>query len=254
MPVSSNTLFHFTSDLDSVFSILADEFHPHFCLENFNVLAPRRSNVPELEFAVPLVSFCDIPLSQVEKHMDAYGRYGIGMRKEWGTKRKVAPVLYTYRGSRLATSLHSLIVGVNRLSAAKKDVRQIQDHFYNVTSFIKPYRGLLVRHGKRMARHKFYDEREWRFVPRMPRDFFRYGMLKVDYLNPQRRYQANAALWRRSRIRFAPSDIKYIIVARESEIIHAIHHVEYAKSRFGPDQVRLVISRIVSAEQILEDF
>jgi hypothetical protein len=252
MPISSSTLFHFTSDLDRVVGILENDFRPHFSLENLNVLAPKEASRPELEFAVPMVSFCDIPLSQVEKHTRAYGKYGLGLTKEWGRRNKIAPVLYTYRGSRLASRLSAL--AINSLTGPTLQVRQLQDSFYDLSCYVKPYEGPLERRGKTTPRYRFYDEREWRYVPPPASDLYRYGMTKAEFGNSAGRAQGNAWLWNRSRLKFAPRDIKYIIVAKEDEIVPAIHHVERGKSRFGPDQVRLLISRIVSAEQILSDF
>jgi hypothetical protein len=37
--------------------------------------------------------------------MQYYGYYGIGLSKSWGQKNGINPVLYTYKGSPLTTSL-----------------------------------------------------------------------------------------------------------------------------------------------------
>jgi hypothetical protein len=77
-PISANTLFHFTGHLENLVSILTNEFRPHFCLEDFNTLTRRYKHEIDLEKAVPMVSFCDIPLSQIAFHLSIYGDYGIG--------------------------------------------------------------------------------------------------------------------------------------------------------------------------------
>jgi len=78
--ISANTLFHFTSSMENLLGILTNEFQPRYCLEDFNVLmAGRTPNLETHEFAIPLVSFCDLPLSQIGFHLSVYGDYGIGM-------------------------------------------------------------------------------------------------------------------------------------------------------------------------------
>ena len=84
--LSANSLFHFTSSFDNIISILKNEFWPNYNLEClFN---------SQLEIGVPMVSFCDIPLSQVKNHSKYYGKYAIGMNKEWGTENSINPVFY----------------------------------------------------------------------------------------------------------------------------------------------------------------
>src|SRR5229473_2461542 len=92
--LSANTLFHFTSSLDNLINILTNEFHPNFCLENLSTLLKD----PILEMAIPMLSFCDIPLSQTGFHLSVYGDYGIGLTKSWGKQNGISPVLYTYPG------------------------------------------------------------------------------------------------------------------------------------------------------------
>jgi len=254
MPISTSTLFHFTGSLDDVFSILSHEFHPHFSLEDYNVLSPKSRRYPSLVFAVPMVSFCDIPLSQILPHLAFYGEYGIGLRKEWATRHSIAPVLYTYRGSRLARYLYSLAVAINRIPKKERRAKTAQDYFYDLSCFVKPYEGGGYRKGRRIRKRRFYDEREWRYVPRLTSDFYRYGMTEKSFRDDINRAAANAHLWRRHVISFVPKDIKYIIVSSETEILDTINHIEAIKTRFPRDDVRTLTSRIVSASQIAEDF
>ena len=50
-------------------------------------------------YAVPMVCFCDLPMSLIDKHLKEYGPYGIGLDKGWGLKNGVAPVTYTHRSA-----------------------------------------------------------------------------------------------------------------------------------------------------------
>ena len=64
MPISSNSLFHFTDTVENLFNILINDFIPHYSLEKIKV-----GNMM-FEFAFPMVCFCDIPLSQIKNHIE----------------------------------------------------------------------------------------------------------------------------------------------------------------------------------------
>ena len=75
MAISANTLFHFTRDMDTLLSILRSKFYPRLCLEQ--KIVPTL----DLRLAIPMVCFCDIPLSQISEHTEMYGEYAIGIKK-----------------------------------------------------------------------------------------------------------------------------------------------------------------------------
>ncbi len=96
--ISSSVLFHFTNCIDHLKSILRDGFYPHYCLEY--TLDPRdlkaaTNGMPPAR-AIPMVCFCDLPLSLISKHLKEYGCFGIGLSKSWGTQNGLAPVIYTH--------------------------------------------------------------------------------------------------------------------------------------------------------------
>jgi hypothetical protein len=96
MGLSSNSIIHFTNSKESLIGILNDNFKLFYCKEN--IIIGNRT----FEFAVPMVSFCDIPLSEVKAHIEKYGKYGIGLTKEWAEKQKLNPVLYIEKDSFLS--------------------------------------------------------------------------------------------------------------------------------------------------------
>lgn len=95
--ISANSLFHFTPKLDFLESILIKGFQPRFSLENIS--GSSTLDYTDEELAYPMVCFCDIPLSNVEKHSSTYGKYAIGLTKEWGIINKISPILYYYKDS-----------------------------------------------------------------------------------------------------------------------------------------------------------
>jgi Putative abortive phage resistance protein AbiGi, antitoxin len=250
--ISANTLFHFTNSIDNLLDILRNEFRPRFCLENYNLLRRQASKDFGYEFAVPLVCFCDLPLSQTASHLSVYGDYGIGMTKTWGQWNGVTPVLYLYSESLLMQRYEEMFKIAARADESKRD--RLSQALFDFVCFIKPYEGDLWRESGMLANIRFYNEREWRFVPILPDDFYRTGMNKSDFLNGEIRNAANEKLQQLSRISFEPNDVKYLIVRREDEIVSLITQVEQIKGKYSWEEVKLVTSRVMSAEQIKTDF
>jgi len=252
MPISSNTLFHFTSSIVNLLSILEYDFRPHFSLEDLNAIMPGH---PELEFGIPMVSFCDIPLSQTIKHLNVYGSYGIGLRKEWGVSNGICPVLYTYPRSLLAQKLCELVQKITQLPDTTGTSNQLLDDFHDITCYVKPYEGNVILSDGEEKSIRFYDEREWRYVPKLSEESFRYGLAKVAFEDPEKIKDANKHLWSQDTIQFKPNDVKYLIVKLDKEILDLIKKVEELKGkRYSFDDIKLLSSRVISAEQIRSDF
>ena len=109
--VNAGSLFHYTDKIDVLLNIIekgirysysAEEFDndiifafedggkPHLCRLVEDVNTPR-------VILMPMVSFCDIPLSRTAKHKSNYGNYCIGLDKttflnHW--KGRISPVTY----------------------------------------------------------------------------------------------------------------------------------------------------------------
>ena len=253
--ISANTLFHFTDSLDNLLNILTVEFQPRFCLEDFSlVFARRHPPVPSLELAIPMVCFCDLPMSQLQQHLSAYGDYGIGMTKSWGRKHGVTPVLYLHQDSLLMEKFGQLLEQTRDARLQTEFHQNLSSNVFDFACFVKPYEGCFSRNAMRVDNYRFYDEREWRYVPILPNDFYRRGMPKSDFTNNVIRQAANQRLGVISRISFEPKDIKYLVVRNEAEIVPFIARLRHIKSRYDEADRELVASRVISAEQIRSDF
>jgi hypothetical protein len=259
--LSANTLFHFTKNVDNLESILRNEFYPRYCLEDWSVVFPE---VPEIqEIAIPMVSFCDIPLSQIKNHVKHYGPYALGLTKDWGIKKGICPVLYTHRKAKSAAHFKEIII--NTLGGMRKhskpEFKIISDDWSQFMQFLKLYKGRLWRDGKYLKNKiTFYDEREWRFCPNIlisnkpinnrPKKFLR----KELFIQPDVIKRENIIL-EEYKLSFAPKDIKYIIVERKDEILEMLNKVaEIKQSKYLPDDLKVLTTRIISMEQIAEDF
>jgi hypothetical protein len=114
------------------------------------------------------------------------------------------------------------------------------------------YDGVQERNGVRI-RKCFYDEREWRYVPRISRLDGHELHLTGDNLAPDI-LEAKNDLLKAHKIGFEPKDIQYIIIGKEAERLQVIESIEAIKSaKYDSSQVKLLSSKIVSAEQIEGD-
>jgi hypothetical protein len=262
MNISSNTLFHFTDKIENVISILKEEFRPHFCLEDLNDFVAPDDRIEELEHAIPMVCFCDIPLSQSMNHRKTYGNYGIGLSKEWGKNNKVSPVLYAHQNSAITDTILRMWIEVNKskkLSEQQDDGNSINgfyDYIYGVYCFTKPCDGRRwMNRDKRYSEETvtFCDEREWRFVP-MCENRFEYGLSKKEIFDCPEQSYVKYELEKLSVLHFKPSDIKYIIVSNDDEIVSIITEIEKIMDGYSQADIKLLSSKLISAEQIDEDF
>lgn len=110
MNSNSNSLFHFTSKISTFKKILQKGLRYSFAFETFpksiiqNVayggVFPAQIDPDDQVkqgFAMPMLSFCDIPLMRVKIHSNTYGKFAIGITKDflcYLLKDFINPVLY----------------------------------------------------------------------------------------------------------------------------------------------------------------
>jgi hypothetical protein len=248
--ISSNALFHFTSKAEYLIGILTDNFMPRYCFEE--VLLTEDNEGKKLCCAIPMVCFCDISLGQINNHIKTYGSYGIGMTKQWGIKNQLNPLIYINQGSTLAESFNKM---AKHISEDEFDNIFIDDEFATLSKFLKPYTGDFERNGKIIKNVKFYNEREWRFIPDLDNDKkVSKFMVPNDYNNSVKLAQENKKL-QKFKLEFTPDDIKYIFVKDESEIhpmIEALREIKGGK--FDGKTIDLLTSKILTTKQLEEDF
>ncbi len=97
--ISANALFHFTNSYERLISILSNNFYPRYCIEDMSIIVDDYEDFRYNEVAIPMVCFCDIPLSQITNHTSVYGNYGIGLTKEWGINKGLNPIMYSLNNS-----------------------------------------------------------------------------------------------------------------------------------------------------------
>lgn len=240
MALSANSLFHYTRKLTTLKSILSDGFFKvHYCKETIEIADEVGA------FYVPMVSFCDIPLSEVKTHVASYGDYGLGLTKEWASRQRLNPVLYIDHNSHLAASVLTALSTFTRPSLNIDGMIPERKSIHDILRYVKNYEGDLHRRsGKTINNYRFSDEREWRFVPSV--DASCPMMPKERATHDGRDIDSNLAT---ISLPFNVRDIRYIIIKDESQLPRMI---DFIRRTYQSDAGRL-LTRILTTEQIKQD-
>jgi len=268
--LSSATLFHFTRNLETLKKILGGGFKPFYSSEDLTMFGV--SECP----GIPMVSFCDIPLSQAKKHVGDYGRYAIGLDKKWGMTKNISPVHYIYEDSICARVIYRVYHSLPKEAfyvdcTCMKFDTQTAIFFYG-----KPYHGPLRRKdfatGKIVDKGEvtFYDEREWRYVPfadptkgmgEIPAGV-RAMLSEREYAKSEILDNANTSLHNHYSLTFRPEDAKYLVVNNEDEIPELVDFIygvrgDGENSELGScteNERKRLTTRLISMRQIEQDF
>ena len=244
MPISANTLFHFTRDYGTLVKILQSKLFPRLCLEEKIV-----SQLP-MKLAIPMVCFCDIPLSQISNHASKYGHYAIGIRKDWAMQQGVTPVLYVHDNSLIPQTIFTEIRELSTKITTEKDKSLSKMMRYlDTICMMKPYSVINEQTGVEV---RYYDEREWRYVPpRKSDDQFCY--LIEEHYNKEDTRKSIDRENEEYGVTFHPDVINYLIVDKESEVLRFKQVIENIKGDFSHSSVELLTTRIISMERIRDD-
>ncbi len=245
-------LFHFTKK-KLLYEILKTNFKLSYAREK--IIAPSNNR----EFAVPMVSFCDLKLSELKSFIKKYGDFGIGMSKSWANRNGLNPVLYVNRHcdltDNLITGLNGVYHHLSKLNnqAQHNNLSQSYLNIMNTYRYIKNYEGELKRDGKIIdSNYRFADEREWRYVPSIINvDVQAFIPITKIKTSQQKQFYNNKI--KHLSLSFHPDDIKYLIVEKDSDISELIDHLEAVKGRYNKETRNILASRILTVSQINND-
>jgi hypothetical protein len=257
--LSSETLFHYVSDKSYLISILQNNFRPRYVKEEFSFESDELNQI-----ALPMLCFCDITLSSIEEHIKWYGSYGIGMKKEWALSKGLTPVHYYNPKSHAMKHLSDALLNMRKnLNNDTSNLDAYISNYYNLW-YMKPYTGKQYNRFEGKVLHKkFYDEREWRYIPSLNElksltEGIKMSITgdELDRFENDVSYKncLNILLGESINLDFTPNDISYIIISNEEERPEIISAIKQAKSHFNSDTIELVFSKIISLKQILNDF
>ena len=249
----TSSLFHYTREWNTLLSILQEGLYFSYSYDDFG-----------LEFiAIPMICFCDIPLSRNQEHTDRYGDYALGISKDtlidtlphgwWG------PVNYTLSGSAIMVAKFAR----EKVAENEEELRSIMDSIKDSTpsetdANLETYLGNLSLSIKDF---KAISELEMTIISVRQAISLTLGFIKpFDGLNKEgkRQYNYDECEWRV----ILPEDIK-LTNGNTLKWIYDIEdykrwrgdskikpHVDYPPLRFSIDQLRYII--VKSKEELSE--
>lgn len=228
---TSKTLFTFTSELKYLVEMIEFGITPRYVFETMPY--------GKKSYIIPMKCFCDIPLSKAKKHMDWFGKFGLGINKKYLAEKGVTPVLYIHNKS--------------RINFFKKFERNAEIN--KLIPLLKRYQGRDVRIdpegviGKKL-RH-FYEEREWRYIP--PNiDIENINVSKIeDGIGIVRKKNIDSP-FKENSIKLDAGFIEYIIIREYKDIPELRKHL---RRLFLEDELfESALMKIIIATQIFKDF
>ncbi|MGC0956936.1 abortive infection system antitoxin AbiGi family protein [Pantoea agglomerans] len=261
------TLFHFTEKLDTLFEILdSSNFRISYAREFIQGQSTNRN------FGIPMISFCDIRLTQLTQHTESYGHYGIGLSKDWANENGLNPVIYMSKQSAVFDNynleLRSLKAEVDKLSKSLEEIkssgtkaqltnskRKYNSALLSYKKIVDPLRymknyqaTLRRRNGPEQPNYIFADEREWRFVPDIEKSNGRPMIAAAKNISTEDGKRKYNEYYDNDRLPFSHKDIKYVIVKHESDVEKMMDflHVKYGSKSS-------LIPRVLSTESIAND-
>jgi hypothetical protein len=140
------------------------------------------------------------------------------------------------------------------LMQQKVVLRNIANSKINFFRYIKNYQGTLFRKNKTNHTYRFYDEREWRYVPAI-------GDKRVEAWLDEAQYKAYRGtskikpLIENVTLNFTSDDIKYLMVKSSKEIPKLINVIQKVTNLSkNPTDAAILTTKILTVEQLNKDF
>lgn len=254
--MSSNALFHFTGKLEFLLEIInRGLFSSRYVDEDVEYLNLLFDSKKASRVAIPMLCFCDIKLHELGKHVEKYGRFGIGVSKEWAIKNNIDPIHY-----RNINSENTLLYS-KALNQAIKDKEEniFGDELITQLAFSKPLYGKMGYTDEKI--YNFHDEQEWRYVPDFD-DTDNDNLLPLidNVNNPNlmnefslRNLSDSLKEYEQSFLRLNWDEVRYIFVASQSDLQIVIKTI-LSKKELSMEQRILMISKIIVINELEEDW
>ena len=250
----ANSFFHYTEKSEYLISILENDFYPRYCYEDYKQLLPNYANTnTSTEVAVPMVCFCDIPLTLVSEHAKEYGSYAIGLSKEWGLSN-LSPVFYLTTNSIPHKKLHQLQKYVLlEQNVSEKELYERFEALQDFFGFIKPYTGISHKNKKPKD---FYREREWRWIPEISDSDKKLDViLRLLKEDDEQKETKNRLIKDKYSLKYTMQDINYIVVPSDEEKKKVVQQIYNMKSsKYKSNDILYLISKVISLEEIEANF
>lgn len=153
-----SSIIHFTKKFETLKSILSEKsFRLKYCREVFYLGDKVASSAVH-----PMVSFSEQSVRNINKKHITYGKFGVGMSRNWVSSKKLHPVLYLDKNSMVANAL-TLLLKARRKNAETQLTEQVRFSIMTIKCFTKNAIGYNSYLNK--IDFNFKAEKEWRFIP-----------------------------------------------------------------------------------------
>ena len=269
----TSSLFHYTS-MECLKAILKEGFYPNYCKEDFSI------GEKGCVVGIPMVSFCDIPLTRAASFMDRYKSYAISLKKEWALEKGINPILYinnmniisalklykNYENTLLdkvqkfGGNEYSISVSLNKSG----NIPELVD-FINmgISSSANRYLwGFSKTYWNKERNVCNYEENEWRYIVPEFKDveWFWNGSEYNKWRGSKEneKPQAEASL-KQYKLQFDVSDITHLIVEKDEDVSNLIEYINVLDFIAGGNELSesnksILISKIISVDKIGSDF
>jgi len=251
MGLSSNTILHQTSKESLKYFINQKAFPLSYSTEFLKSTSPLK---PEIVF--PMISFSDIPLSELHQHLRRYDDYTIGMSKEWAKRKKLNPVLYFEEKSVFTREIVEKFDFIMQKHFFDKNNEENKNDFFffmRILAYAKNYEGELHTKKVNYNNYRFSDEREWRYVPEVAEigENLFYQTV-TEYNKNKENYKKLISNYK---LPFTLSDINYIIVNKKEEIdeFYELLMNVFSNDISNNKQNRIPVNFFIN-DQIISDF
>lgn len=227
----TNTLFHSCKKFEFLKSVIGESgFKASYADEI----------IDNNEVKTLMVSFSNVALFESENQVN-YGKYAVGLTKDWGIKNELEPVIYTYVNSINGANFMENMNIAGRMKFREcidnpdldKKVTKLFDNSINFLEYLKPY----VVTNQKGEEFIAYNDREWRYVhkngeynPLIFKNSHLTGKSNPDYdkHKPYKKpYTENVVLT------FELTDLKFIIVDKKKQksIVYKLLFRKFGKEK-----------------------
>lgn len=246
MSLSSTSLFHFTRKYEVLLQILENGMWPRYCVEY---------DWGDKDLIIPMVCTCDIPLSEINVHVNKYGKYAVGLKKGWAKKIGFTPVLYLSDRSKLFCFLSDYAKALNRPLMTKWEGISSETMLYYAKRSVGT--DCDREHLRMKLKPIFSNEKEWRYVPDISSSVHMYVATKGKGQDEDLNELSKST--EKIKLKIPIEEIEYLIVETEEERAKLLCDLEEIAKRntsggWEPDKLKNLQSRIISMKQVKEDF
>lgn len=198
-----SSVIHFTKEFDTLKSILSESsFRLKYCREVFYLGENIASSAVH-----PMVSFSECLVKTIDKKNITYGKFGIGLKREWVTRKRLHPVLYMDNNSHIAEALANLL-NARRKRAKIELAPRVRHSIMVIKCFTKNAHG--YNSNSKINDFNFKAEKEWRYVPTK-------SQINDNLISQNKRLYDNRPSFYNNKLKdfplkFKMTDIEYIFV------------------------------------------